>query len=333
MKRKFIVSALNIFTYFLLCSPLQVQSQNYSLKLNSTIPLPNVLGRIDHMVYDSSRQFLYIAALGNNTVEVVDINNNKAVHTIKGLKEPQGVAYIPEINSIFVTNGYNGEFDFINADSYIKTKSIKLASDADNVRYDQAHKKIYVGFGTGGMAVIDALTLNLLKEIKLTEHPESFQIDKKAKKIYVNIPFQSQIEVIDLEKDIVSDQWKLTQVSANFPMSLDEADHRLFIGCRDPAKLLIIDTEMGVTIASLNIDKDVDDLYFDVNTKQIFLSCGSGFVDIIRQIDADSYTFKEKVPTRSGARTSLFIPGLNKLVVASPAGFSAHASLLIYNTR
>jgi YVTN family beta-propeller protein len=322
-----------IFLGILICVYPKVQSQEFSLKLKSTIPLPNVLGRIDHMAYDSSRQYLYIAALGNNTVEVVDLKNNKAVHTIKGLREPQGVVFIPEINSIFVTNGNNGECDFFNADSYIKIKSIKLASDADNVRYDRSDERIYVGFGEGGMAVIDAITMNLLQEIKLSGHPESFQIDKKTKKIYVNIPFQSQIEVIDLEKNIVSDRWKLTQVSANFPMSLDEAGHRLFIGCRDPAKLLIINTENGEKIASANIDKDIDDLFYDAATKQLYLSCGSGFVDIIRQIDADSYTLTEKVPTHSGARTSLFIPELNKLIVASPAGFSTHASLLIYDTK
>jgi DNA-binding beta-propeller fold protein YncE len=333
MGRKIFTIVLVVLSISLIFVTLEAQSQNYSLKFDSSIPLTNVLGRIDHMAYNHSKQYVYIAALGNNTVEVVDLKNKEAVHSIKGLKEPQGVVYIPENNSIFITNGNTGECDFFDADLYIKIKSINLSGDADNVRYDSADKKIYVGYGEGGMAVIDAVTMNLLKEIKLSGHPESFQIDKTVKKIYVNIPFQSQVEIIDIEKTIVTDSWKLIQVSTNFPMSLDETNHRLFIGCRDPAKLVVIDTENDKTIATQNIDNDVDDLYYDASTKQIILSCGSGFVEVFSQINPDSYTLKEKVPTHRGARTSLLIPELNKLIVASPSGFSAHASLLIYDIK
>ncbi len=311
----------------------KAQSQNYTLKLNSSIPLPNVMGRIDHMAYNPKMQFLYMAALGNNSIEVVDLKNGKVVHSIKGLKEPQGVLYIPDNNSIFAANGKSGECDFFNADTYVKFKSIKLSSDADNVRYDSIDKKIYVGYGEGGMAIIDAVNKELIKEIKLSGHPESFLIDKSTKRVYVNIPFQSCIEIIDIEKESVTDRWKLDHESANFPMALDEKNHRLFIGCRDPAELLIINTDNGKIMGSQDIDKDIDDLFYKAATKQLYLSCGSGFVDIINQINPDSYSLKEKVPTHRGARTSLFLPQLKKLIVASPAGLSTHASLLVYDVE
>jgi len=332
MKRK-MIAALIVFLFSLVGYTQQVQNQNYSLKFNSSIPLPNVLGRIDHMAYDSKRQYIYIAALGNNTVEVVDIKNNKVVCTIKGLREPQGVAYIPETNSIFVANGYNGDCDFFDADSYIKIKSVKLSGDADNVRYDSISKRIYVGYGEGGMAIFDAITLRLLNEVKLSGHPESFQIDKTANKIYVNIPFSNQIEIIDLEKNQVTDVWKLTQASSNFAMSLDEIHHRLFICCRRPAKLLVINTESGQTIASQDSGSDVDDIFYNKLSQQIYMTCGSGQIDVFQQIDSNTYKATEKIPTRSGARTSLFIPEFDKLIVASPSSLSARALLLIYNTR
>lgn len=303
------------------------------LTLTSSIPLPNVLGRIDHMAFNSKRQYLYIAALGNNSVEVIDLKNEKVVHSIKAFREPQGVVYIPETNRIFATNGYNGECDFFDADSYIKIKSIKLSDDADNVRYDPIDKRIYVSYGAGGMAIIDAVTLNLLNEIKLSGHPESFQINRKTNKIYVNIPFQKQIEVIDMGKNLVTDTWNLTQAASNFPMSLDEINHRLFIGCRLPAKLLVLDTQTGKTIAAMDADSDVDDVYYDRQKKQVYMSCGSGNIDVFQQMDPNTYKLKHKVLTHSGARTSLFIPELNMLVVASPTGFSAKASLLIYNIK
>jgi len=320
-----------LFFYILAGCNLQAFSQVNTLQLDATIPLPNVLGRIDHMAFDSRRQYVYIACLGNNSVEVIDLKNNKAVRSVKGLKEPQGVVYLPETNTILATNGYNGECDFIYADSYTKIKTIKLTDDADNVRYDSIGKKIYVGFGTGGMAVIDAVTLMPLTEIKLSGHPETFQIDKRAHKIYVNIPFQKQIEVIDLGINIVSGIWKLKEAASNFAMSLDETNHRLFIGCRLPAKLLVLDTDTGKTISSLDSDSDVDDVYYDRRTKQVYMSCGSGFLDVFQQTDANTYKAIGKIATHSGARTSLFIPEMNKLVIASPAGFSAHAFLLIYN--
>jgi YVTN family beta-propeller protein len=324
---------LILFFYFLAGCNLQALSQVTTLQLNATIPLPNVLGRIDHMAFDSKKQYIYIAALGNNSVEVVDLKNGKVNHSIKGLREPQGVVYLPETNSIFATNGYNGECDFFDADSYVKIKSIKLSEDADNVRYDSIEKKIYVGYGAGGMAVIDAVTLNLQTEIKLSGHPESFQINRKTNKIYVNIPFQKQIEVIDLGINLVTGIWKLAEVSSNFAMSLDETNHRLFIGCRLPAKLLVLNTDTGQTIASLDSDSDVDDVYYDKTNKQIYMSCGNGNIDIFQQINANDYKAIGKIITHSGARTSLFIPEMNKLVIASPAGFSTRAFLLIYNIK
>lgn len=330
MSRKLIVVALIVYSYFPVNGTLQAQSQDHTLQLISSIPLPNVLGRIDHMAFESKRQYVYIAALGNNTVEVVDIKNKKVVHSIKGLREPQGVAYIPETNSVFVSNGYNGECDFFDADSFTKIKSIKLSSDADNVRYDSIDKRIYVGYGEGGMAVIDAITLNLLAEIKLSGHPESFQIAKSLNMIYVNIPFENQIEIIDLKLNQVTRKWKL-QSTANFPMSLDEINKRLYIGCRHPAKLLVVDTVTGQTVASFDSDSDVDDVYYDKTRKRIYMSCGDGNTDVFEQTDANAYKIIEKVSTYSGARTSLFVPELNQFLVASPSGFKSIASLLIYS--
>lgn len=318
--------------YFNACSA-QTLPQNNSLKLIATIPLPNVSGRIDHLSFDSKHQVIFIAAIGNNTVEVVDLKNKNVIHSIKNLSEPQGVIYIPESNSVFVTNGDNGECGVFNAQTLQKTISIILSGDADNVRYDSTEKKIYVGYGNGGIAIIDATTFKIISEIKLSGHPESFQIDKSAKKIYVNVPDEKQIEIIDLKKNLVTDKWKMTDATSNFPMCLDETNHRLFVGCRHPAKLLIINTQTGKTLVSLDIDNDVDDIFYDRAGKEIYLSCGEGYLDMVRQTDANMYVPDGKIPTYSGARTSLFIPELNELIVPSPSGFDNKAVLLIYNVK
>src|SRR5206468_1907495 len=144
-------------------------------------------------------------------------------------------------------------------------------------------KKVYVGYGNGGIAIIDAVTFKLITEIKLPGHPESFQLDNKAKKVYVNVPDEAQIDVVDLKTNAVVGKWKMSIATSNFPMSLDEVNHRLFIGCRHPSKLLIIDTQTGKTITSLDIDGDVDDIFYNAEDKCIYLSCGDGYVDVFKQ--------------------------------------------------
>lgn len=311
----------------------QSSKQSQALPLIATIGLPGVSGRIDHLEYDSTTQRIFIAALGNNSVEVVDLKTNKVIHSITGLNEPQGIAFIPEENMLFVANGGNGACDVFNAATYQKITAVQLAGDADNVRYDAVNKKIYVGYGEGAITIIDAATLKQLADIKLQGHPESFQLDIAAKKIYVNVPDKQQVEIIDLNKQVVVDRWKLSVAKANFPMALDITNHRLFLGCRHPAKLLVLDTGTGKLITTVAIENDVDDIFYEPKNGAIFLSCGGGYINIVSQLKADNYLLSEKVNARSGARTSLLIPEINRLVIASPKGFGRSAELLVYQVK
>lgn len=308
----------------------QPSKQSQALALVTSIALPGVSGRIDHLAFDSSTQRLFIAALGNNSIEVVDLKTSKVIHSITGLSEPQGLAFIPEKNTLFVANGSNGSFDIFNTATYQKLSSIQLAGDADNVRYDPINKKVYVGYGEGGIAIIDATTLKLEADINILGHPESFQLDIPARRIYVNVPDKQQVEVIDLDKQKVVDRWKLTEARANFPMALDAANHRLFIGCRHPAKLLVLDTQTGKLVTNVEIDGDTDDIFYNQTDSSIYVSCGGGYLDIIKQQGGNQYTQTEKLTSRSGARTSLFIPQITMLVIASPKDFSNVATLLVY---
>jgi len=334
MKNVLLLSTI-IFPLFCLSGcHAQTTIENNSLKLVATVPLPGVSGRIDHCAFDYKHKLIFVAALGNNSVEVVDLENRKVIYSIKNLHEPQGVVFIPESNSIFVANGGTGECDVFKAESnYPLVSTIKLSGDADNVRYDSINKKIYVGYGDGRIAIIDAVNFKLLTQIKLSAHPESFQIDEKEKKIYVNVPGEKQVEVIDLEKNVVVDTWKMTTATSNFPMGIDPINHRLFIGCRHSPKLLVVNTQNGEIITNLDIDSDTDDVFYDASSLQIYVSCGNGNVDVFNQVNANTYTNNGKISTRSGARTSLFIPQLNQLIVASPAGSNRDASLLIYNKK
>lgn len=320
------------FLVFCLGKGFQTFSQKDNLRLIATISMPNVRGRIDHLAFDKEHQVVFVAALGNNTIEVADLKSKKVIHTIKGLHKPQGIIFIPENKTVFVANGDTGECDIFNADTFQKIGSVKLPGDADNVRLDQVAKRIYVGYGDGGIAVIDATSYKVISEIKLSGHPESFQIDNTFKRIYANVPDSKQIEIIDLNANAVTGTWMMTEAK-NYPMALDESSHRLFVGFREPPKLLIFDVEAGKTISSQDIDNDVDDIFYNDLKRQIYLSCGGGYIDVIKQKTSNTYIAEAKIASRAGARTSLFVPELNQLIVASPSRGNTEAALLVYELQ
>jgi len=300
-----------------------------SLKLEKEITLPGVKGRIDHIDIDVEGQIAYVAALGNNTVEVVDLKKGVVLHSVTGLSEPQGVAYISKHHELFVANGGTGECLFYNTVTFQKTGSIKYDDDADDVRYDELTDKIYVGYGGGGIGIIDAATHKQRVNIKLPAHPESFQLDSKDGKIWVNLPGAGSIGVIDIKQGKLIDQWKRVLPRSNFPMAYDAAQHRVMVGFRIPATLKVLDSRSGKELFSSVMVGDVDDFYWDDKTKQILVSGGDGSVNIFRQTGA-TYKQLADIKTRNGARTSLFIPELRLFLLAARASGDRPAALLIY---
>ena len=330
MKNNFLLILFLSIYSFTSCKSQSTFGEKY-LQLNKTIELPNVSGRIDHIDVNVKEKIVYVAALGNNTLEVVDLTNGKVIHSIHGLDEPQGVGYIPQTNEIFVANGGSGDCYFYNASTFEKTATIHLSSDADDVRYDSASQKVYVGYGEGGIAVIDANTHKQIGDVKLPAHPEGFQIDKTSKVILVNVPDKNMIGIIDLVQLKLTNSWKRNSPSANFPMALDVQNNDAFIGYRHPAKLVMLDIRTGKEISSNNMVSDVDDLYFDKEKRRIYISGGGGYINIFQRDSHNVFKQITNMPTRSGARTSLFIPQLQFFVLAERAEYGNPARLLIYH--
>jgi DNA-binding beta-propeller fold protein YncE len=311
--------------------PAKAQSPQ-PLELVQTIPLPDVRGRIDHLAVDLDGGRLFVAALGNDSVEVIDLRAGRRSARLEHLQEPQGVAYVAEMKRLFVANGRSGRVDVFAGPDLTAGGSVTGLEDADNVRYDQSSRQIYVGYGSA-MAVIDASTAKLVQQIKLAGHPESFQLENEAARIFVNVPNAGQIAVIDRNKRSIVATWTLGDMKANFPMTLDEPDHRLFVATRRPAALLVYDTENGRRIASLPIGGDADDLFFDPELKRIYAVCGQGVVDVVQQRDADHYQTVIQITTVPGARTGLFVPSRKALYVAVPARAGSPAEIRVYAAR
>ena len=297
------------------------------------IELPGVKGRIDHMVVDIIGKRMFVAALGNNTVEVVDLLQRRVFKTLTGFAEPQGVLLLAEQNKLLVSNGENRFTDVFDSVSLAPLGKIELKEDGDNIRYDAQSKEIYIGCGTGrdsALAVINAMDIqSKIKNIALSGHPESFQLERSGKRIFVNVPTSGKVEVIDRERGEVVTSWPISE-QANFPMALDEAHHRLFVGTRKPGKLLVLDTETGKTIANLASVGDADDIYYVAETRRIYVSGGEGFVYVFEQQNADRYVLLDKIATEKGARTSLYVSEWNRLYVAVPNNSTGSAHIKVF---
>jgi len=303
------------------------------LRLVQTIPLPQVEGRIDHLAVDLQGQRLFVAALGNNTLEILDLQAGTHRHTITGLHEPQGVVFIPESNTIFVTNGKTGVCDVFDGTSFQHRNAVKLASDADNLRYDAATHTLYVGYDAGALGLIDTASKQYVGDIKLAGHPEAFQLEQAGLRIFVNIPSAHHIAVVDRDKRAVLTTWPLQGAAANFPLALDETNHRLFVGVRTPPMLMIVDTESGKEIARMKSVGDADDLFYDAQHRRIYIAGGEGFLTIVAQEDANHYTPVATIPTASGARTALFVPELRRLYLAVPHRGAQGAEIRVYEVQ
>jgi len=309
------------------------ESGKQLLTLQKEITLPNVKGRIDHIDVNLKDQVAYVSALGDNMLEVVDLKSGKVTGSITGLDEPQGVAYIEKHMELLVANGGTGECGFYNSLTLKKTGSIKLADDADDVRYDAAEDKIYVGYGSGGIAIISAASHKLIGNITVPAHPESFQLDTKTNKLWVNLPGSGMIGVADLTQLKLIAKWSKLLPRANFPMAYDEMQHRIIVGYRVPAKVVIYDSETGKEIFTAPMVGDADDLYWDVKNKSVYISGGGGAVDIFKQTNATTYKQIAHIKTRDGARTSLLVPELGLFLIAARASGDQKATLLVYQTN
>lgn len=307
------------------------------LVLVRIIAMPDVEGRFDHMGVDPKSNRVFAAVYGNDSVEVSDVARGRRIQSIRaGFIKPQMAAYIPDLNRIVVSNEGDGSCKIFDADTYKLIDTVKFPDDADQLRYDPATKRVYVGYGDGAIGMFDAATNKRIEgDFELGAHPESFQLEEKGPRIFVNLASISQIAVIDRNTHKI-EKWKLEEAGTNFPMALDEVHHRLFVAARRPARLLVLDTDSGKVIASLPGASDTDDMWYDPTRKRIYIPSGEGFIFVYQQIDPNRYERIAKIPSAIGARTSVYYGQVgkhNSLYLAVPGRSNKGAELWIYETR
>jgi DNA-binding beta-propeller fold protein YncE len=305
------------------------QTAGAPLELEAKIPLGPVAGRIDHLAVDLKRQRLFVAELGYDSLGVVDLAARKMQSTMLGLKEPQGIAYEPSSDTVYVANAADGSVRVLWAEDLTRVGRIDLSDDADNVRVDGARNRVLVGYGKGALAIIDPKSRAKVADIRLKAHPESFQIDESGMRAFVNVPDAEQIEVVDLVKGEAIGALPTQGHRANFPLAVDREAHRVLVAFRSPARLLVLSTGDGAVVADRDTCGDADDVFVGAKRHRVYVACGAGQVDVFDE-RAGAYQPISHVGTAPGARTALFVPEMDRLFVAVRAAGQEPAAIWVF---
>jgi YVTN family beta-propeller protein len=298
------------------------------LQLEAKILLGDIRGRIDHMAVDFKRQRLFVAELGNDSVGVVDLANRSLIHTITGLNEPQGIGYEPSTDALYVANARDGSVRLYEASEYNVIGRVELGSDADNIRIDPAAGRVIVGYGDGGLAILDPSTHGKVQAVPLKAHPESFQIEPDTGRIFINLPDAHAVAVVDGRSGKQLANWPMHK-DGNFAMTIDRDRRRVLLVFRSPAELAVFSSTDGKPIANAKTCGDVDDLFVDAKRARVYVSCGAGYVDVF-EMNGTAYRRMARIPTAAGARTSLFVPEMDRLLVAVRTGLAGPAAIWVF---
>jgi YVTN family beta-propeller protein len=332
-----------LFLFLLAATPAGVLAQTKEpMKLVATIPLPGLKdGDFDHFAPDVDGHRLFLTDEENDKVDVLDTNTNTRIHTIEGTKAPHAILYRKDLNKLFVVEGDASAVKVYDGTTYKPLGEIKVAIDADSIAFDPATKYMYVVNGGREaktpyslISVIDTNTSKKLRDIKINNnHVEAIVLEKNGPRMFMNITGQNAVGVMDRDKSALSATWPLpTGVKSNVAMSLDEANHRLFVSTREPGKFVVLNSDTGKVITDLPAVAMVDDMVFDAKNKRVYLA-GDGSVDVFEQKDADHYVLLAKVPGSFRAKTGILVPELNRYYLAVPHHAGKEAEVRVYELQ
>ena len=293
-----------------------------TLQIMEQVVIPNVVGRLDHFTVDVPRRRVILSGLGNNSVEVVDTFAGRSLKSIGGVVQPQGVLYLAELDKLFVAGAGDGKVHVFDGKTYVQRSEIEIGESPDNLRFDAVTKMVVVGFGEedGGLATIDPVReVRVGEVIRTGGHPESFQFEASGGRVFVNVPDAGDVvEAIDRKTGAIQ-KWPLKGLQANYPMALNEQDHRLYTVTRKTPMLVVMDTTTGKEVARMRVAGECDDIFYDAMRRRIYVIGAEGFVTVVQVKDPDHYEVIENVPTAIGVRTGTFYIKRDKLIVGVPA--------------
>ena len=308
------------------------------LTLQQTIPLPGVTGKFDHFAVDTGRNLLFAASTGNHSVEVIDLKTSKIRQSITGLGKPHGLIWVAATSSLYVADGALGELRVYTGTPLALAGKIKLSDDADDMVFDEAHRLLFIGHGTGDaanpprVAVVDTEHFSMVANLSASTHPEALDIDPQSSRVFANIAGSNEVAVINTATMAVTARWQLTKAADNVPMAFDSEHQLLYVACRTPGTVIALDAATGKEVTSQPAADGADDLFYDPALRRVYVIAGAGEVDSYQVDSAKQLHSLGVVHTVAGAKTALFVPAQNLLYVGVPATGDHGAEIRIYST-
>jgi len=310
------------------------------LELVRTISMPGISGRFDFFGIDVKGRRLFVTPLDHKTVEVYDLNSGKLIHSIPGIVKPHAVFYRGDLDQIFVTDGPAGSVKVFRGDNYDLVKTVEPLPAPDGALYDPATHYLYVITGGEGakldyslIAIVDTDKAVHLGDIRIEGGTmEEMRIEKSSSRLFVVNREKNRIEILDRQKRTVTGNWPLTLCTTPVGLAMDEANHRLFVGCRSEM-MVVLDSTSGKEVASFPLSKGVDGMVFDPANKRVYSESNTGAIDIFVEVDPDHYRSLGTIPIGSPAKPGLLVPELNRYFVAVPQHGDVDAAVLEYKVQ
>ncbi len=310
------------------------------LKLVAKYKMPSdIKGRFDHLGVDLRGNRLFLAAETAHEVLVFNLRTGQYIRAITGIGIPHAIFCRADLNRIYITDGGAGELKIYDGKSYRLLKSVKLKVDSDSIGYDPATHDLYIDDGGGDahetfsmFSVVNTTTGDKVADTQIDgDTLEAMALEKSRPRIYVNNRAKNQISVIDRKTHQLVASWPVTIGKFNVAMALDEASHRLFVGCRG-GQIVVFDTRTGKELQALPIPKGIDDLIFDSAHKRIYAACGSGTgaIAVYQETDPDHYKSLGEVPSAPGGKNEVLVPQLGCLYVTIPPQAAVPGEVFVY---
>ncbi len=301
------------------------------LALVQTIELPGVRGRIDHVDIDIDGHRLFVGALENDSLEVIDLAAGRVQRSLGSLGGPQGLAFVPAVHALFVACRDTGELIELEDSGFRVVRRFPFGDEADNLHYLRLPGLLVLGYGSGGLAVIDPVVGKVVSNTRLPGHPEGLQGEEEGTRVFVNVPTANRLFELSRLDAAVLRSWPMSGLYSSFPLALDEERHRIAYYSHVPSEITLFDTEAGKAISRKAAPADVDDLYFGPRPDELILIAGAGRVELWRIGAAGAMERVDTAATGPGARTGLFVPALARLFVAVPAREGRDARILVFD--
>jgi DNA-binding beta-propeller fold protein YncE len=316
-------------------------SANPVLRLVSSIDLPGISGDLDHLAIDTAGQRLFVAAEDNGTLRVIDLKSGKLEQTVKGFNTPHSILYLPAARELYVTDG-SKSVQVLDSATFTVKRTIATTPGADSIGVDFSRGHLFavtggkdVSMTSSAITEIDTNSARLLREIPIdAAHVEAMALEKSGTRLFVNVTDKNYLAIIDRASGVVRARWPIHEAKENAPLAFDEANQRLFVVCRNPGKLVILDSTAGKSIASFPTGARADEVVWDGVHRRVYVAAGEGKVYPYQQVDADHYTQLPAIESAPGAKTALLAPDAGRLYVSvSPGEGKTGAKVLVYQVN